>query len=196
MLVASPTSLHEDGSVGDQDEWFEAIEDGVPEDCAFLSSLRKLAPSQLAEHLDAGSTMTYEYSRILMWVYVPFRPIDGETMGIIQMRFGLDDGTLAAYWGGAPLLWDDYHPTKPETLVVKGLRIPGERMAGLATDWLVDQLSRPVDESTWYRAGRMVARRWTLADSGYVIESEGRVPFRAGKRPDRVERVRPSKSRP
>jgi len=64
-------------------------------------------------------------------------------------------------------------------------------LAELAVEWLATQLARPVKELSWIRDGQIDARRWELADTGHIIDSEGRIPLRARKRPDRVECVRP-----
>lgn len=116
---------------------------------------------------------------------------DGEMPVItnhIQILWNSD--TLGGYWG-CTHLWDDFDERKKETLVVRGVPMSDAEAAEQAMGWLHRQLSRPIDMEVWKSGDRVVARRWVLSDTGYVIGKRGRWQWRR-RPPAEVIPLRPA----
>lgn len=95
---------------------------------------------------------------------------------------------LEGEWGDRYLL--DNHVYGRDGLTVLGLRASPEQFANWTASWLEAQLMRPVDWLQWLNSrGTVVATRWRLVGSDFVLKSQGRPGLRR-RPPDRVERVR------
>lgn len=171
-LKGRAVHLDAEGEVQHVDsQWFSRVRWSQQlESTAFLDAVRELAPARLGGLIAPEDTAHYDDVPGGLLVLDPM-PLPPEVTITLQVNWS--DDVLGGYWTDGHL-WDD-SLNNVEALVIRGRHLDAREAAGLAINWLVQQLSRPVTHDLWEGPdGSHLADRWTLADTGRVLAQQGR----------------------
>lgn len=151
-------------------EWFATIDDSddydydfqyTDEHARFLGALRGLAASWPADPRWTDAEWPDSEGRILAQLGV----IDEERHRIFLEIGACYDGSSVhcdRIFGG------EWLPEVPTSWAVTATGAP-EELAGVAAGWFLAFLERPVSYEEWTRFGKIVASRWSFADTGEAL---------------------------